>query len=73
MQKALFMVEEHTPLSVAQAQLKLAAKKLQLDSGIHKMLSHPKRSIIVSIDIRMDNGAVGVFNPSKAESAITPT
>jgi glutamate dehydrogenase (NAD(P)+) len=62
MQKALFMVEEHTPLSVAQAQLKLAAKKLQLDSGIHKMLSHPKRSIIVSIDIRMDNGAVGVFN-----------
>jgi glutamate dehydrogenase (NAD(P)+) len=53
---------EHTPLTVAQAQLKLAAKKLGLDAGIHKMLSQPKRSIMVSIDIRLDNGAIGVFN-----------
>ena len=56
------MAEEHTPLSVALSQLKLASKKLQLDSGMHKMLSLPKRSIIVSIDIRMDNGTVGVFS-----------
>ena len=56
------MGEEHTPLSVALSQLKLACKKLQLDSGMHKMLSLPKRSISVSIDIRMDNGTVGVFN-----------
>jgi len=53
---------EHTPLTVALAQLKLAAKKLDLDAGIHKMLSQPKRSIMVSIDIRLDNGAIGVFN-----------
>ncbi len=56
------MAEEHAALNVAQTQLKLACKKLQLDSGIHKMLSLPKRSISVSIDIRLDNGAVGVFN-----------
>ncbi len=56
------MAEEHTPLTVAQAQLKLAAKKLNLDSGIHKMLSQPKRSIMVSIDVRMDNCSIGVFN-----------
>ena len=56
------MSEEHTALTVAQAQLKLAAKKLGLDSGIHKMLSQPKRSISVSIDIRLDNGAIGVYN-----------
>ena len=56
------MSEGHTPLSVAQAQLKLAAKKLQLDVGIHKMLSQPKRSLMVSIDVRMDNGSIGVFN-----------
>jgi len=56
------MAEEHTPLTVALSQLKLACKKLQLDSGMHKMLSSPKRSISVSIDIRMDNGGVGVFN-----------
>jgi len=53
---------EHTPLTVTQAQLKLAAKRLNLDAGIHKMLSQPKRSMIVSIDVRLDNGAIGVFN-----------
>jgi glutamate dehydrogenase (NAD(P)+) len=58
---------EHTALSVAQTQLKLAAKKLQLDSGIHKMLSQPKRSIIVSIDIRLDNGAIGVFSGMRVQ------
>ncbi len=56
------MSEEHTALSVAISQLKLASKKLQLDDGMYKMLSQAKRSISVSIDIRMDNGAVGVFN-----------
>ncbi len=56
------MSEEHTPLSVALTQLKLASKKLGLDAGMYKMLSQPKRSISVSIDIRMDNGGVGVFN-----------
>jgi glutamate dehydrogenase/leucine dehydrogenase len=56
------MAEEHTSLNVALSQLKLASKKLQLDSGIQKMLTQPKRSISVSIDIRMDDGEVGVFN-----------
>ncbi|MFB3888840.1 MAG: Glu/Leu/Phe/Val dehydrogenase [Candidatus Bathyarchaeia archaeon] len=52
---------EHTPLSVALAQLKLAAEKLNLDDGIHNMLTQPKRSIIVSLDVRMDKGNIGVF------------
>jgi glutamate dehydrogenase (NAD(P)+) len=56
------MAEEHSALSTALAQLKLASQKLELNSGIHKMLSQPKRSISVSIDIRYDNGALGVFN-----------
>jgi glutamate dehydrogenase (NAD(P)+) len=55
------MANEHTPLTVALAQLDLAAKKLRLDPGIHKILSQPKRSIMVSIDIRMDDCTVGVF------------
>jgi len=49
-------------LTVALSQLKLASKKLDLDEGLQKMLSHPKRSITVSMDIRMDNGSVGVYN-----------
>ena len=56
------MAEEQTPLTVALSQLKLASKKLELDEGLQKMLSHPKRSITVSMDIRMDNGSVGVYN-----------
>jgi glutamate dehydrogenase (NAD(P)+) len=60
--EGLLMAEEHTPLTVALSQLRLASKRLDLDAGLQKMLSHPKRSIIVSMDIRMDNGTVGVFN-----------
>src|SRR5512143_963818 len=56
------MVEEQTPLTVALSQLNLASKKLELDEGLQRMLSHPKRTITVSMDIRLDNGAVGVFN-----------
>ena len=53
---------ESTSLEVALSQLKLASEKLELDNGMYKMLSHPKRSIIVSIDIHLDDGSVGVFN-----------
>jgi glutamate dehydrogenase (NAD(P)+) len=56
------MSEEHSALTVSLSQLKLASKKLGLDSGMHKMLSQPKRTISVSIDIRMDNDCVNVFN-----------
>ncbi len=55
------MSEEQTPLTVALKQLNLAAEKLDLDPGIHRLLSKPKRSIIVSIDIKMDNQTIGVF------------
>jgi glutamate dehydrogenase (NAD(P)+) len=53
---------KHTPLTVAKQQLDLAAKKLELDPGIHKLLSRPKRSIMVSINIKMDRGSIGVFD-----------
>ncbi len=56
------MAEIHTPLSVALTQLKLASGKLGLEQSMHRMLSHPKRSITVSMDIRMDNGTIGVFD-----------
>ncbi|XHH08062.1 MAG: Glu/Leu/Phe/Val dehydrogenase [Candidatus Bathyarchaeia archaeon] len=55
------MAQEQTPLSVAQTQLRLATKKLHLDSGMHKMLSQPKRTLTVSIDVHMDDGSIGVF------------
>lgn len=55
-------MSEQTALSVACEQLRIAAEKLELDPGIHEMLKHPKRSLIVSITIRMDDGKIAVFN-----------
>jgi glutamate dehydrogenase (NAD(P)+) len=47
---------------VAQEQLKLAVEKLGLDPGIHGILKRPKRSLIVSVTIKMDSGEIGVFD-----------
>jgi glutamate dehydrogenase/leucine dehydrogenase len=55
------MEKTQTALSVACEQLGIAAEKLKLEPGIHEMLRHPKRSLIVSITIRMDNGKTCTF------------
>jgi glutamate dehydrogenase/leucine dehydrogenase len=59
--------EEQTALDVALEQLKIAAKRLNLDSGIHEMLKYPKRSLNVSITIRMDDGGIGVFSGCRVQ------
>lgn len=55
------MIATQTALNVALEQLRIAAEKLNLDPRIHEMLKHPKRSLIVSIPIKMDNGETNVF------------
>jgi glutamate dehydrogenase/leucine dehydrogenase len=52
----------HNALTVALQQLKLASEKLELELGIHEMLKKPKRSLLVSVTIRMDDGTIGVFD-----------
>jgi glutamate dehydrogenase/leucine dehydrogenase len=54
-------VEKPNPLDVALHQLKTAAEKLNLNEGIHNILKHPKRSLVVSLPVKMDNGEVCVF------------
>jgi len=61
------MEGEQTALSVALEQLRIAAEKLNLDPGIHEMLKHPKRSLIVSVTIRMDNGETGTFTGCRVQ------
>jgi glutamate dehydrogenase/leucine dehydrogenase len=51
-----------TALSVALEQLNIATDKLKLDSGLHDMLANPKRSLLVSISVKMDDGNINVFN-----------
>jgi glutamate dehydrogenase/leucine dehydrogenase len=52
----------HTAFTVAQEQLKLAVEKLELDPGVHEILKKPKRSLMVSVTIKMDDGNIGVFD-----------
>ncbi|MGQ9507565.1 MAG: glutamate dehydrogenase, partial [Candidatus Bathycorpusculaceae bacterium] len=54
-------MQEQSALDTALEQLRIAAEKLNLDPGIHEMLKHPKRSLIVSITIKMDNGEISTF------------
>jgi len=49
------------PLDVALHQLSVAVEHLNLDSGIHEVLKRPKRALIVSLPVKMDNGKVVVF------------
>lgn len=45
----------------AVCQLDELAKEIDLDPDIHQILRHPKRCLIVSIPVRMDNGKTEVF------------
>jgi glutamate dehydrogenase (NAD(P)+) len=48
-----------------------AAKLLGLDPGIWKILTHPKRQIIVSCPVQMDNGEIEVFTGYRVQYSIT--
>jgi len=48
-----------------------AARLLKLDEGIWKMLTSPKRQIIVSCPVQMDNGKIEVFTGYRVQYNIT--
>ncbi|MBW8772859.1 MAG: Glu/Leu/Phe/Val dehydrogenase, partial [Gemmatimonadetes bacterium] len=52
---------EENPFEAMIARFDVAAKKLDLDPGLYKVLTHPERQIIVSVPIRRDNGEVEVY------------
>ena len=56
-------MSEHKPtsLGIALQQLGITAEKLDLDHGIHEVLKRPKRALIVSLPVKMDNGDISVF------------
>lgn len=49
------------PLEMAREQLSLAVEKLKLSPDIHEKLKYPKRTLIVSIPIRLDDGSIKTF------------
>ena len=48
-----------------------AARILNLDQGLWKMLTHPKRQIIVSCPVQMDNGEIEVFTGYRVQYNVT--
>lgn len=45
----------------AQKQLDQVAKLMNLDAGIHERLRYPRKALIVSVPIKLDNGQTRVF------------
>jgi len=52
-------------------QLDEAAEQMNLDPDIHTILRYPKRSLIVSIPVRMDDGSIKVFTGFRVQHNIT--
>jgi len=48
-------------LAMAREQLAVAAEYLELDSGLHQVLSRPMKQLIVNFPVVLDNGEVMVF------------
>ena len=61
------MTEGQAAIEIALEQLRIAAEKLNLEPGIHEMLKRPKRSLIVSITIKMDDSKIGVFSGCRVQ------
>jgi len=53
--------ENLNPFAVAMAQFDRAALYLDLDDGLRELLKTPKRQLIVSIPVKMDDGSLRVF------------
>jgi glutamate dehydrogenase/leucine dehydrogenase len=53
--------ESKNPFDAYTKNLDLCADKLKIDPGIVKRLKYPKRTLIVSLPVRMDNGQIEVF------------
>lgn len=54
-------------LEMAKEQLAVAAKHLNLDAGLHEVLSKPKRAVSVNFPVVMDNGEVRVFEGCRVQ------
>jgi len=59
--RRVIVKSEMGPLDVALEQLEIAAEILKLGPGVHAFLKRPKRTLTVSIPIKMDNQDICVF------------
>ena len=53
--------ENLNPFDIAREQFNIAADLLELDESMRAVLVNPKRQLIVSVPVKMDNGTIKVF------------
>jgi glutamate dehydrogenase (NAD(P)+) len=70
MSTALLTQESLNPFEIAQAQFDIAADHLGIDDDLRSILKTPKRQMIVSIPVRMDNGRIHVFEGYRVQHNI---
>ena len=66
----LSLEQEKNPWEAQAYRFDLAAKKLNLDDGIWKVLRFPTREIIVHIPVQMDDGSIEVFTGYRVQHSM---
>ena len=61
---------EINPWESMAARFDVAAKKLNLDDGLWKIMRYPNRELIVHIPVSMDNGQIEVFTGFRVQHSI---
>ena len=62
---------EDSAWETALAQLDEAAEIMGLDPGVHEILRHPKRALVVSVPFRMDDGSTRVYQGYRVHHNVT--
>jgi glutamate dehydrogenase (NAD(P)+) len=68
--KTVSLEQELNPWEAQAARFDFAAKKLNLDEGLWKILRYPAREIIVHIPVSMDDGRLEVFTGFRVQHSI---
>ncbi len=68
--KTVSLEQEINPWEAQAARFDLAAKKLNLDEGLWKVLRYPNREVIVHIPVQMDDGSIEVFTGFRVQHSI---
>ncbi|HEV2022013.1 MAG TPA: Glu/Leu/Phe/Val dehydrogenase [Terriglobales bacterium] len=53
--------EDLNPFRIAMRQFDIAAEKLQLEPGLREILRRPRRALMLSLPVKMDDGSIRVF------------
>ncbi|MGB7554195.1 MAG: Glu/Leu/Phe/Val dehydrogenase [Candidatus Korobacteraceae bacterium] len=61
------IVEDLNPLNVAAQQFETAADYLKLENGMREVLRRPRRSILLTLPIKMDDGTIRVFDAYRVQ------